>query len=283
MATNMAELLAVFRGPNRASSSSTPPPGQGPTVDPTPQAPPPINTTFHEPGTPTHAAQFASPTHFFPDADVEQERRLKRMEETTRALQANPLPDHRPSSGPSINMIAVCVSGRDEDAQDNPLPFVIDYTPEEAIVGFTGHVASPAPFVVYENPAAKDIGKAPAAEVEAAPESSPFPSKRVTEEEAEAFMKIVKASEYKVVEQMAKSPAHISLLALLLGSEPHREALLQESVHYLSVTVHRTVMVDPLREPKPRVFELTHLLVIIDRLDRFDTRTSRSPIGDPYK
>ncbi|XP_031378366.1 extensin-like [Punica granatum] len=180
MATNMAELLALLRGPNRASSSSTPPPGQGPTVDQTPwvpstqapenmdtpapptlhtsmshpftspfppppaptavplpptafltsdqvlsapppvsmpapaaiyaappptvfpassapapthpqaaelpsypplqphtsfpyQAPPPINTTFHEPGTPTHAARFASPTHFFTEADTEQE------------------------------------------------------------------------------------------------------------------------------------------------------------------------------------------------------------------
>ncbi|OWM82698.1 hypothetical protein CDL15_Pgr014186 [Punica granatum] len=40
MATNMAELLALLRGPNRASSSSTPPPGPGPTVDPTPGAPP---------------------------------------------------------------------------------------------------------------------------------------------------------------------------------------------------------------------------------------------------
>ncbi|PKI78954.1 hypothetical protein CRG98_000666, partial [Punica granatum] len=80
---------------------------------------------------------------------------------------------------------------------------------------------------IYENPAAKDKGKAPAAEVGAEPESSPFLSKKVTEEEAEAFMKIVKASKYKVVEQMAKSPAHVSLLALLLGSEPHREALLR--------------------------------------------------------
>ncbi|PKI41728.1 hypothetical protein CRG98_037884 [Punica granatum] len=118
-------------------------------------------------------------------------------------------------------MIAVCVSGRDEDAQDNPLPFVINYTPEEPIVGFTGHVASPAPFVVdiparepysdskvpwtyegsigsveqqfsvmgvtrsarvYENPAAKDKGKAPAAELEATPESSPLPSKKVPKE-----------------------------------------------------------------------------------------------------
>ncbi|PKI65579.1 hypothetical protein CRG98_014079 [Punica granatum] len=194
MATNMAELLALLRGPNCTSSSTTPPPGQGPIVDPTPwvlptqapenmdgpapptlhtsmghpftspylpppaptavplppatflsseqalsapppisipvpaaaytappqmvfpassapalthpqaaelppypslqphvglsyQAPPPINSTFHEPGTPTHAAQFASPTHFFPEADVEQEHRLKRIEETIRALQ----------------------------------------------------------------------------------------------------------------------------------------------------------------------------------------------------
>ncbi|XP_031394222.1 uncharacterized protein LOC116205712 [Punica granatum] len=300
------------------------------------QAPPPINTTFLEPGTPTHAAQVSSPTHFFPEADAEQERRLKRMEETIGALQANdarpdarygdcslfpgmrlppkfkipefktyggttdprhhlrhyrgkmlqridsnrltfnavrppnvqdnPLPDHRPSSGPSINMISICASRRNEDMRDNPLPFVINYTPEEPTVGFAGHMASSAPFVVdiparepytdskvpwtyegsigrvekqfsvmgvtrsgrvYENSTIIDKGKAPATEVGAVPESSPFPSKKVTEEEAEAFMKVIKASEYKVVEQMAKSPAHISLLALLLGSEPHREALLR--------------------------------------------------------
>ncbi|PKI49206.1 hypothetical protein CRG98_030395 [Punica granatum] len=165
-------------------------------------------------------------------------------------IKDNPLPDHRPSSGPSINMIFVCTSGRDEDVQDNPLLFVIDYTPEEPTVGFVGHKASSTPFVVdvparepveqqfsvmgvtrsgrvYENPAAKDKGKAPATEVAAAPESSPFPSKRVTEEEVEVFVKIIKASDYKVVEQLAKSPAHISLLALLLGSKPHREALLR--------------------------------------------------------
>ncbi|PKI56703.1 hypothetical protein CRG98_022902 [Punica granatum] len=40
MAANMAELLALLRGSNRASSSSTPPPGQGPTVDPAPGIPP---------------------------------------------------------------------------------------------------------------------------------------------------------------------------------------------------------------------------------------------------
>ncbi|PKI72452.1 hypothetical protein CRG98_007152 [Punica granatum] len=201
MTANMAELFALLRGPNRASSSSTPPPGQRPTIDPIPwippaqvqentdapapptlhtstvhpftspfppppaptaiplppatflpseqapsapppisipapaavytatppmvfpassapapthlqaaelppypslqphvglsyQAPPPINTTFLEPGTPNHAAQFASPTHFLPKDDAEQERRLKRIEETIRALQARETRPH---------------------------------------------------------------------------------------------------------------------------------------------------------------------------------------------
>ncbi|XP_031392177.1 leucine-rich repeat extensin-like protein 5 [Punica granatum] len=40
MTTNMAELFALLRGPNRASSSSTPPSRQGPTVDPTSWIPP---------------------------------------------------------------------------------------------------------------------------------------------------------------------------------------------------------------------------------------------------
>ncbi|XP_031392305.1 leucine-rich repeat extensin-like protein 3 [Punica granatum] len=40
MTTNMAELFALLRGPNCASSSSTPPSGQGPTVDPTSWIPP---------------------------------------------------------------------------------------------------------------------------------------------------------------------------------------------------------------------------------------------------
>ncbi|OWM78064.1 hypothetical protein CDL15_Pgr018633 [Punica granatum] len=36
MATNMAELMALLKGPNRASLSFTPPPGYGPAVDPSP-------------------------------------------------------------------------------------------------------------------------------------------------------------------------------------------------------------------------------------------------------
>ncbi|PKI65584.1 hypothetical protein CRG98_014084 [Punica granatum] len=64
MATNMAELLSLLRGPNRVSSSSTPPPGKGPTVDPTPwvlptqapenkdaPAPPTLHTSMAHPFT----------------------------------------------------------------------------------------------------------------------------------------------------------------------------------------------------------------------------------------
>ncbi|PKI58035.1 hypothetical protein CRG98_021572, partial [Punica granatum] len=180
-------------------------------------------------------------------------------------VQSNPLPDHGSSSGPSINMISVCAIGEYETGQEAPAPFVIEYVLVETGVGYARFDATPAPFVievparepyqdnkvpwtyegsvgnlerqfsvmgvtrsgrVYENPKAANKGKA-LAMPEVAPEASSIPQKKVTEEEAEAFMKIIKASEYKVVEQMARSPAHISLLVLLLGSEPHSEALLK--------------------------------------------------------
>ncbi|PKI77270.1 hypothetical protein CRG98_002339 [Punica granatum] len=147
-----------------------------------------------------------------------------------------------------------------------PPPFVVNYVPEEPTVGFTGNDTSLTPFVkdipapepysnnkvpwiyegnvgsleqqfnvmsvtrsgrIYENLMGSNKGKVPATEVEVAFEAAPIPPKRVTEEEAEAFMRIVKASEYKIVEQMAKSSVHISLLALLLSSESYREALLR--------------------------------------------------------
>ncbi|PKI65874.1 hypothetical protein CRG98_013732, partial [Punica granatum] len=170
-------------------------------------------------------------------------------------VQSNPLTDHVSSSGPREY----------ETGQEAPAPFVIEYVPVETGVGYAGFDATPAPFVievparepyqdskvpwtyegsvgnlesqfsvmgvtrsgrVYENPKAANKGKALAVPG-IAPEASSIPQKKVTEKEAEAFMKIIKANEYKVVEQMGKSPAHISLLALLLGSEPHREALLK--------------------------------------------------------
>ncbi|PKI73795.1 hypothetical protein CRG98_005779 [Punica granatum] len=52
---------------------------------------------------------------------------------------------------------------------------------------------------VYTTPEIAGKGKAPAASG-AAPEAPPIPQKKVTEEEAEAFMKVIKASEYKVLD-----------------------------------------------------------------------------------
>ncbi|PKI31768.1 hypothetical protein CRG98_047841, partial [Punica granatum] len=162
-------------------------------------------------------------------------------------------------------MITICASGEGKGEPSYSSPFVIEYVPAEAAVGFAGVDAPHAPLVIdvpvqepysndrvpwtyegsvgnleqqfgvmgitrsgrlYENPATTDKGKAPVTEEETRPRTLPTPSKKVTEEEAEAFMKVIKGSEYKVVEQMPKSPAHISMLALLLNSEPHREALI---------------------------------------------------------
>ncbi|PKI37294.1 hypothetical protein CRG98_042315 [Punica granatum] len=98
MATNMAELLTLLRGPNRASSSSSPPPGQGPTTEPTPWIPPtraPEDTEAPPP--PTLHASMAHPVigPYPPPPAPTAERRLKRMEETIRALQAG---DARPDA-----------------------------------------------------------------------------------------------------------------------------------------------------------------------------------------
>ncbi|KAA3467551.1 hypothetical protein EPI10_002555 [Gossypium australe] len=49
----------------------------------------------------------------------------------------------------------------------------------------------------------------------------------VTKNEAKEFLKFLKHSEYSVVEQLHKQPARISVLALLLSLETHRNALLK--------------------------------------------------------
>ncbi|KAH1264940.1 hypothetical protein GmHk_01G000742 [Glycine max] len=45
--------------------------------------------------------------------------------------------------------------------------------------------------------------------------------KTVTLEEAQEFLRLIQQSEFKVVEQLNKTPARISLLELLINSEPH--------------------------------------------------------------
>ena len=49
----------------------------------------------------------------------------------------------------------------------------------------------------------------------------------VTEKEAEEFLKFIKHSEYSIIKQLHKLPTKISLLALMMNSEPHREAVLK--------------------------------------------------------
>ena len=49
----------------------------------------------------------------------------------------------------------------------------------------------------------------------------------VIEMEAKEFLKFIKHSEYNIVEQLHKLPAKISLLALMLNFEPHKEAVLK--------------------------------------------------------
>ena len=51
-------------------------------------------------------------------------------------------------------------------------------------------------------------------------------SKPITEKKASEFLKFIKHSEYSVIEQLNKTPARISLLALFQNSEVYRSALL---------------------------------------------------------
>ena len=49
----------------------------------------------------------------------------------------------------------------------------------------------------------------------------------ITEVEANEFFKFIKHGEYSIVEQLYKLLAKISLLLLMLNSEPHGEAMLK--------------------------------------------------------
>ncbi|OMO62254.1 hypothetical protein CCACVL1_22930 [Corchorus capsularis] len=62
--------------------------------------------------------------------------------------------------------------------------------------------------------------------------------KQVTENEACEFLKIIKQSEYSVIDQLNRLPAKISILSLLLNSEAHRSALLRVlSQSYVSQSI----------------------------------------------
>ena len=52
-------------------------------------------------------------------------------------------------------------------------------------------------------------------------------NKSITKAELNEFLKFIKHSEYNIVEQLHKMPVKISLLVLMLNSEPHMEAMLK--------------------------------------------------------
>ncbi|XP_034903465.1 uncharacterized protein [Populus alba] len=55
-------------------------------------------------------------------------------------------------------------------------------------------------------------------------------NKPVTEEETNEFLKLMKHSEYSIVDQLKKTPAKISIMSLILSSEPHR-MLCKKRIH----------------------------------------------------
>ncbi|PKI56999.1 hypothetical protein CRG98_022605 [Punica granatum] len=155
--------------------------------------------------------------------------------------------DNGSSPGPSVNMISIAAIEEEEEeaAHKTSIPFVNNYGPVEVAVTsvpfivevpakesyqdsrvpwrYEGEVTNAELEMsamgimrsgrVYQGSESTNKGKALAAAFSAIPETSSFPSKKVTDQEAEAFMKWIKASEYKVVEQMIlEIPNAFSLL-----------------------------------------------------------------------
>ena len=61
----------------------------------------------------------------------------------------------------------------------------------------------------------------PSKEVKGAEKKEDLQGRAVTLEEAHEFLRLIQQSEFKVVEQLNKTPARISLLELLISSEPY--------------------------------------------------------------
>ena len=55
-----------------------------------------------------------------------------------------------------------------------------------------------------------------------AKEEDDFSKRRIFAEKATEFLRIIQQSEFKLIEQLNKTPARISLLGLLMNSEPNR-------------------------------------------------------------
>ncbi|KAI5406040.1 hypothetical protein KIW84_052700 [Lathyrus oleraceus] len=93
--------------------------------------------------------------------------------------------------------------------------------------GFTRNGRLFAPQPLRDNNAealAKAKGKQAVVEEEPVQKEAPEGS---FEKDVEEFMKIIKKSDYKIVDQLNQTPSKISIMSLLLCSEAHRNALLK--------------------------------------------------------
>ena len=54
-----------------------------------------------------------------------------------------------------------------------------------------------------------------------------FSRKKISAKEVNKFLRIIQQCEFKVIEQLNKTPARGSLLKLLMNSEPHRSLLVK--------------------------------------------------------
>ncbi|KAI5444202.1 hypothetical protein KIW84_012721 [Lathyrus oleraceus] len=123
-----------------------------------------------------------------------------------------------------------------EDGKEVPLPStsVVNIADVSGLTR-SGRVfsAPPKPHVVSDS-AERPVGTAvnvpntaPVAKpsiVQKTPTSSIGPS-GIMNEDCDEMLKLIKKSEYNVVDQLLQTPSKISVLSLLLNSEPHREAL----------------------------------------------------------
>ncbi|XP_050920283.1 uncharacterized protein LOC127137919 [Lathyrus oleraceus] len=85
---------------------------------------------------------------------------------------------------------------------------------------------APVPMKVIDNKAAESEvskGKWPMVKNEQVEDYK----KSITFEESQEFLKLIKKSDFKIVDQLNQTPSKISILSLLLSSEAHRKALLK--------------------------------------------------------
>ncbi|XP_050890912.1 uncharacterized protein LOC127096377 [Lathyrus oleraceus] len=94
----------------------------------------------------------------------------------------------------------------------------------------SGRIFSPTPTPIGTiNPSTSDKGK----QIDGAQQrQDPAPSNEVDE-----FLRIIKKSDYRVVDQLNQTPSKISMLSLLMCSEAHRDALFEEVVNNIATSL----------------------------------------------